>query len=148
MRLHSNYTMIEPIDFFVGITDGQTSIEAIHVKLEHKMPFRHFYDMMTFLNTDTAQFVSDINASKLGSDAFNRVLRKVQHLSTILTTAEVLIDANFENYGVDVDYEDVGIPVPYENPVLFVNFFGNIHKKIYSDDFNTVLYDLLVCASG
>ena len=140
--------MIEPIDFFVGITDGQTSIEAIHIKLEHKMPFRHFNDMMTFLNTDTAEFVSDINSSKLGSDAFNRVIEKVQHLSTILTTAEVLIDANFENYGVDVDYEDVGIPVPYENPVLVVNFFGNNHKRIYSDDFNTVLYDLLVCASG
>ena len=140
--------MFEPIEFFIGITDGQNSIEAIHVKLDHELPLGHFHDMMTLLNTDTAQFISDINASKLGSDAFNRVIEKVQHLSTILTTAEVLIDANFVNYGVDVDYEDVGIPFPYEKPVLVINFFGNNHKRIYSDDFNTVLYDLLVCASG
>ncbi len=140
--------MFEPIEFFIGITDGQKNIEAIHVKLNHELPLGHFLDMMTLLNTDTAQFISDINASKLGSDAFNRVIKKVQDLGSILTTAEVLIDMNFEYYGVDVDYQDLGITVPIENPALFINFFGNNQKRIYSDEFHTVLYDLLICASG
>lgn len=143
--------MFTPIEFFIGITDGQSQkgIEAIHVKLSHELSLDKFQAFFDFLNTNSEQFVLDINAGKIGTDAFNRVALKVHELADILSTAEVIMDANFQHYGVDVDYDDVGIPMPIENPALIVNFFNNnTHSRIYSDQFYTVLYDYLVGASG
>ena len=117
--------MFTPIEFFIGITDGQEGIEAIHVKLSHELSLDKFQAFFDFLNTNSEQFVLDINAGKIGTDAFNRVALKVQELADILSTAEVIMDANFQHYGVDVDYDNVGIPMPIENPALIVNFFNN-----------------------
>ena len=139
--------MIAPIEFFIGITDGEKSIQAIHIKLDHSMSVAQFKDLTYFLKTYTALLVSDINASKFGSPSFNRIKIKIQELADMLTT-EVVMDLNLEQYVVDVDYEEIGIPVPLENPVLVIDFFQNNHKRIYSDEFNTVLYDSLICASG
>jgi hypothetical protein len=136
--------MSTAIHFFIGISDGQRGIEAIHVKLCQQLTLDRFRALVDFLNTDTPQFVSDINAGKIGTTAFERVALKVQELAAILPTAEVIMDENFLHYGVDVDYYDVGIPMPIENPVLVVNIFDNIHTRIYSDDFDTVLFYYLV----
>jgi hypothetical protein len=139
--------MFSPVEFFIGITDGQKNIDAIHVKLDHSMSLADFQDLISFLNTDTSELISDINASQLGSPAFSRIQLKIDELANRLS-ANVVMDLNLENYGVDVDYQDIGIPVPLENPVLVIDLFRNHHTRIYSDEFESVLYDYLVGASG
>ena len=139
--------MFSPVEFFIGITDGEKNIDAIHVKLDHSMSLADFQDLISFLTTDTTELISDINASQLGSPAFSRIQLKIDELANRLS-ANVVMDLNLENYGVDVDYQDIGIPVPLENPVLVIDLFRNHHMRIYSDAFESVLYDYLVGASG
>jgi hypothetical protein len=139
--------MFSPVEFFIGITDGQKNIDAIHVKLDHSMSLADFQDLISFLNTDTTELISDINSSQLGSPAFFRIKLRIDELANRLS-ANVVMDLNLENYGVDVDYQDIGIPVPLENPVLVIDLFRNHHTRIYSDEFESVLYDYLVGASG
>jgi hypothetical protein len=139
--------MFSPVEFFIGITDGEKNIDAIHVKLDHSMSLADFQDLISFLNTDTTELISDINSSQLGSPAFSRIKLRIDELANRLS-ANVVMDLNLENYGVDVDYQDIGIPVPLENPVLVIDLFRNHHTRIYSDEFESVLYDYLVGASG
>ena len=137
--------MSAPIEFFIGISDGYCGIDAIHVKLTQELPHDTIQALIDFLNTNTKQFVSDINAGKKGTDAYNRVALKRHELAALLQTEIVLLDGNFREYGVDVDYDNVGIPTPLENPTLVVNFFNRTHTRIiYPDQFKTDLYNYLV----
>jgi hypothetical protein len=139
--------MFAPVEFFIGITDGDKNIEAIHVKVEHSMSLSQFKYLISFLNTNTDHLISDINASQLGSQAFHRLKLKIDELADKFT-AKVVMDLNLENYGIDVNEQDIGIPGPLENPVLVIDLFRNHHTRIYSDEFESVLYDYLVGASG
>jgi hypothetical protein len=139
--------MFAPIEFFIGITDGQKNIDAIHITLDKHMSLSDFKDLMSFLNTNTEQFVSDINACKLGSVANERIKVKVKELERLLN-ANVVMDLNLEIYGVDVDNENLGIAVPFKNPVLVIDLYQTNYTRIYSNEFSSVLYDCLIGASG
>jgi hypothetical protein len=138
--------MSRPIGFFIGISDGYNGIEAIHVELTKELPRDTCHALVGFLNANTEQLVSDINAGKTGSVEYNRVAMKVYELAALLPTERVLLDANFQKYGVDVDYDDLGIPTPLEHPTLVVIFYNKNTSNvriIYPDQFNTDLYDYL-----
>ena len=75
--------------------------------------------------------------------------QKAQDLANILPDAKVDMDLNLAHYGLNVEYdEDAPIPYPLSDPVLVVNVYGNEHKRVYTDDFHTVLYDCLVDCNG
>jgi hypothetical protein len=69
---------------------------------------------------------------------------KQQELATLLPTEIVMLDSNFQEYGVDVEYNKV-IPKILDHPTLVVNFFNPTHTRmIYPDQFETELYEYLV----
>jgi hypothetical protein len=137
--------MSRPIGFFIGISNGYEGIDAIHVELTQELSRERCHALIAFLITNTQQLVLDINAGKTGTDAYSRVDQKQHELSALLPTENVMLDANFQYYGVDTEYDNIGIPTPIDHPTLVVNFFNPIHTRtIYPDQFETDLYDYLV----
>jgi hypothetical protein len=137
--------MSAPIGFFIGISNGYQGIDAIHVELTQELSLDRFHALVAFLNANTQQLVFDINEGKKGTSAYNRVDQKQHELSALLPTENVMLDANFQEYGVDTEYDNLGIPTPIDHPTLVVNFFNPTHTRIiYPDQFETDLYDYLV----
>ena len=140
--------MSTPLEFFIGISDGYSGIGVIYVKLAKKLTLDTFEALVYCLDTNSEQFISDINAGKKGTSAFNRVAMKQHELEALLPEEQVLLCEDFRSNGVYVEYDDEGIPIPIENATLAVFFINNTNDNtriVYPDQFKTKLYDYLVC---
>jgi hypothetical protein len=141
--------MANPMMFYIGIFadpiyNGYNEIGAIFVRMDDKLTSEEFRLLLDFLQTDTEQFVFDINSCALGTPSYDRVAQKVQDLANILRNRQVEMDPNLERCGVNVNYEYKNAPYPLTDPVLVVNVYGTEHKLVHADEFYTVLYDTLV----
>ena len=145
VKKKDTFLMSAQIGFFIGISNGYEGMDSIHVQLTQELSLDTCHALIAFLNTNADQLVLDINAGKTGTDAYSRVVMKQQELATLLPTAIVLLDSNFQEYGVDVDDDTLGIHTPIDNPILVITFFNPIHTRtIYPEQFETDLYDYLV----
>ena len=141
--------MANPIEIHICIFEENCDIGAITIKIDSKFTSDEFRLLLAFLQTDTQQFVLDINSCGLGTPAYARVAQKAQDLANILPDAQIDMDLNLAHYGLNVEYdEDAHIPYPLSDPVLVVNVYGNERKRVHTDEFYTVLYDCLVDCNG
>ena len=143
--------MANPMEFHIAIFadhPGYNEIGAITVKIGEKLTPEEFRLLLAFLQTDTEQFVYDVNWCGLGTPSYDRVAQKAQDLANILPNAQVEMDLNLAHYGINIDYEYKNCPYPLTEPVLVVNVYGNEHKRVHTEHFHTVLYDTLVDSNG
>ena len=138
-----------PTEFYISIMDTDPSqsryIHAISIKMDGKKTRDAFFALVKSVQ---GQLVSDINAGKVGSPAYNNVMSKVQELAAILPNAVVTMELNFEYYGVNVtNDEDIAGPTPIEEPTLVINMVNDkncVDVDILPNEFNTRLYTFLV----
>ena len=128
--------------------NGTEEIGAITINIDNKFTSEEFRLLLDFLQTDTEQFVFDINWCGLGTPSYDRVAQKAQYLADILPNAQVYMDLNLAHYGMNVNYEYKNIPCPLSNPMLVVHVYGTENKLIHTYDFDTVLYNTLVDSNG
>lgn len=143
--------MATPMEFHISIFadhPGHNEIGAITVKTDEKLTPEEFRLLLAFLQTDTEQFVHDVNWCGLGTPSYDRVAQKAQDLANILPNAQVEMDLNLAHYGINIAYEYTGIPYPLLEPVLVVNVYGDERKRVRAEHFHTVLYDTLVDSNG
>lgn len=143
----------KPMHFTIAIFadykhNGTEEIGAITIKIDNTLTSDEFRLLLDFLQTDTEQFVFDINLCGLGTPSYDRVAQKAQYLANILPNAQVEMDLKLERYGMNVNYEYKNIPYPLSNPVLVVHVYGTENKLIHTYDFHTVLYNTLVDSNG
>ncbi len=137
--------MSNAIEFFIGISNGYETIDTIRVRLTQELPRDGVSALVDFLNANTTQLVEDINAGEKGSDAYTRVAQKQLELAALFPSDIVVLDRNYQEYGVDVHNENLGIPTPLDAPKLVVTFFTPLHTRtIYPNQFETDLYDYVV----
>lgn len=146
--------LTKPMEFNIAIFqdykhNGKEEIVAITIKIEKKLTSDEFKLLLAFLQTaDTEQFAFVVNSCELGTPSYDRVAQKTQDLANILPNAKVNMDLRLAYYGMNVNYKYINSPYPLSDPVLVVNVYSNEHKRIYTDDFHTVLYNTLVDSNG